>query len=242
MINNQNDKKNSVNSTEGERGPFQQAITKGLIFGFLFSVNLFLCGPLIQESGYKLLLPTPTRVPYSENNNSGSKKELRRLEKRIRELKYRLNRLTPQDPYMIINTSENLFVLKCGRRVLYQGICSTGSYTLLKTYDDKEEWIFKTPRGRFRVHNILEDPIWRMPDWAFVEEGLPVPPPNASERFEFGALGDYAFDIGNGYLIHGTLYQRFLGLPVTHGCVRLGDRALKVVHNNLSLGSKVYIY
>jgi len=55
-------------------------------------------------------------------------------------------------------------------------------------------------------------------------------------------LGDYALSLGDGYLIHGTLYQRLLGMPVTHGCIRLNDDDLKEVFNALSVGSKVYIY
>ena len=40
-------------------------------------------------------------------------------------------------------------------------------------------------------------------------------------------LGDYALALGDGYLIHGTIYKRFLGMPVTHGCVRLNDEDLE---------------
>jgi lipoprotein-anchoring transpeptidase ErfK/SrfK len=55
-------------------------------------------------------------------------------------------------------------------------------------------------------------------------------------------LGEYALELGDGYLIHGTLYKRMLGMPVTHGCVRLGDEDLRVVYRNLQIGSKVFIY
>jgi L,D-transpeptidase YbiS len=43
-------------------------------------------------------------------------------------------------------------------------------------------------------------------------------------------------------MIHGTIYKRFLGMNVTHGCVRLGDDDLEAVYKNLQIGSKVYIY
>jgi L,D-transpeptidase YbiS len=61
---------------------------------------------------------------------------------------------------------------------LRRGVCSTGSYVLLKTHDNSKRWIFSTPRGMFRVQKKLENPVWRMPDWAFIEEGKPVPPPS----------------------------------------------------------------
>jgi len=60
--------------------------------------------------------------------------------------------------------------------------------------------------------------------------------------YEYGVLGDYALSLGQGYLLHGTLYKRFLGLPVTHGCIRLNDEDLEVIYKNLDYGSKVYIY
>jgi lipoprotein-anchoring transpeptidase ErfK/SrfK len=88
----------------------------------------------------------------------------------------------------------------------------------------------------------LTNPVWRKPDWAFVEEGLPIPPADHPSRYEKGVLGDYALAIGNGYMIHGTLYQRFLGLPVTHGCIRMSDSDLKVVYDNMQVGAKVFIY
>jgi L,D-transpeptidase YbiS len=43
-------------------------------------------------------------------------------------------------------------------------------------------------------------------------------------------------------MIHGTLYQRLLGLPVTHGCIRLGDDDLEAVYKILTPGSKVFIF
>ena len=71
-------------------------------------------------------------------------------------------------------------------------------------------WMFKTPKGVFQIRGKTTSPVWKKPDWAFVEEGLPVPSVNHNSRFEYGVLGDYALSLGDGYMIHGTLYQRFL--------------------------------
>jgi hypothetical protein len=71
------------------------------------------------------------------------------------------------------------------------------------------------------VLSKLANPVWRKPDWAFVEEGEPIPK-DPGDRLEYGSLGEYALYFGNGYMIHGTLYERLLGRPVSHGCVRLG--------------------
>ncbi len=126
-------------------------------------------------------------------------------------------------------------------KILLEAICSTGSGTLLKDPDTQREWLFETPRGRFRVIRKAEDPVWTKPDWAFVEEGKPVPG-KWSERRDPNTLGDYALYLGDGYMIHGTLYQRYLGRSVTHGCVRLGDDDLERVYRMTPVGAPVFIF
>lgn len=163
------------------------------------------------------------------------------LKKEISNLEKKIERLTPGNAYLVVNTTENRFSLYKNRKLIREGICSTGSYVSLEAEGD-QKWVFKTPKGDFRVMTKITDPVWRKPDWAFVEEGLPIPSANSPLRYERGVLGDYALAIGDGYLIHGTLYQRFLGLPVTHGCIRLGDADLKVVFDTLPVGAKVFIY
>lgn len=148
----------------------------------------------------------------------------------------------PRNNYLVVNSTVNEFYLFKGTNLIKSDICSTGSYILLKGNDNKKQWMFKTPKGEFKILNKTKDPVWKKPDWAFVEEGLPVPSPNHSSRFEYGVLGDYSLSIGDGYLIHGTLYQRFLGLPVTHGCIRLDDANLELVYKSLPIGSKVFIF
>ena len=125
-------------------------------------------------------------------------------------------------------------------QLIKQGKCSTGSYVQLEGSD--RNWIFKTPRGEFWIHGKTTSPVWKKPDWAFVEEGMPIPSSDHPSRYEYGVLGDYALSIGQGYLIHGTLYKRYLGAAVTHGCIRLNDEDLEKVYKTLSIGSKVYIY
>jgi L,D-transpeptidase YbiS len=147
----------------------------------------------------------------------------------------------PDKPYIVVNTYDNSFELRLQGKILRMGKCSTGSSILLKS-PDKREWIFKTPRGRFSILAKVGSPVWHKPDWAFIEDGEPVPPPGSPKRDEEGVLGDYSLHFGNGYMIHGTLYQRFLGLPVTHGCIRLSDEDLKIVYETLDYGSFVFVY
>ncbi len=223
--------------------PIHRAIKLGLGYGILMAFLILAGASIFREWGLSLL---PVKSYFyqarPESTVDELKQKLQRSRKTVVSLQRKVDRLTPLEPYLIIDTSENLIFLKKGKKLLHQGICSTGSYIMLKTADGSEKWIFKTPRGMLRIQAKIEDPVWRMPDWAFIEDGLPVPDPYSHERYETGVLGDYALSLGDGYLIHGTLYQRFLGLPVTHGCVRLGDKELEVVFRTLRVGSKVFIY
>ena len=164
------------------------------------------------------------------------------LENQVAVLDKKLSANIPKNSYLVVNSTANEFYLYKGTSLIKSDICSTGSYILLKGNDSKKQWMFKTPKGEFKILNKTKDPVWKKPDWAFVEEGLPVPSANHSSRFEYGVLGDYSLSIGDGYLIHGTLYQRFLGLPVTHGCIRLNDANLELVYKSLPIGAKVYIF
>ena len=159
----------------------------------------------------------------------------------IRLLQNRFKQLESKKPYLVINSSTNEMRLVKNGITTRKARCSTGSYILLKASADRE-WLFRTPKGKFRVSVKLKDPWWYKPDWAYLEEDLPIPSIYSSKRYVPNVLGDYALGFGNGYLVHGTLYKRFLGLPVTHGCVRLGDDDMKAVFKTLTHGSKIYIY
>lgn len=206
---------------------------------FIIAMALALLVPLIIR-GIVWLVISPFVIDDEVNEEKLTNKQLV-VQKEIDKLDYKLQLKQPKSYYMIINSASNEFSLYKGNTLITQDKCSTGSYVLLKN-DNNQEWMFKTPKGEFRIQGKTVAPIWRKPDWAFVEDGLPIPPSNHQSRYERGVLGDYALSLGNGYLIHGTLYQRFLGLPVTHGCIRLNDKNLELVYKSLQVGSKVYIY
>jgi hypothetical protein len=175
-------------------------------------------------------------------NDAAYKKQILQLGKDTQRLSRKFNAYTPGQSYLVINTTDNRFSLYRNRTLIRDGFCSTGSYTRLTNAEGSRQWIFKTPKGRFWIHEKITSPLWVRPDWSFVEEGIPIPPANDESRYEYGVLGDYAMSLGDGYLIHGTIYKRFLGMPVTHGCVRLNDDDLEAIYNTLNIGSKVYIF
>ena len=206
------------------------------LLGILFFVwMIWFVAPWMKNQA--LFFKTQTEA----NTSSGSAPNLTTLRVENAILQKKLDRMTPGGVYLIINTSDNTFFLFKNKELFRQGICSTGSYIKLEAENEKS-WTFETPKGVFTIKGKVTNPVWRKPDWAFVEEGLPVPPANDPTRYEYGVLGDYALSLGDGYLIHGTLYKRFLGMPVTHGCVRMADDDLEAVYQTLPIGAKVFIY
>jgi lipoprotein-anchoring transpeptidase ErfK/SrfK len=206
----------------------------------LFLVFFFLYGaPVLSELSPKSSSAENTREIKKDPEY---KKEINLLNKDIQKLSLKYNAYTSGQSYIVINTTENRFFLYTNKKLIREGFCSTGSLTMLKTEKGDKFWVFKTPKGKRSIHGKITNPSWNRPDWSFIEEGLPVPPKNSAARFESGVLGDYALSIGDGYLIHGTIYKRFLGMPVTHGCVRLNDEDLEAVYRTLNIGSKVYIF
>jgi hypothetical protein len=207
-----------------------------LIIAFFAYFNLMVI-PELQFKKYQSEISKSTISDTTVNVEAN----LKILNKKLDQLNKKAQRLTPGNAFLIINTTNNTFELYKNNQIIRQGRCSTGSFISLEV-DSTKSFLFETPKGVMTVQNKVTNPVWTKPDWAFIEEGLPVPPQGHSSRREANVLGDYALILGKGYMIHGTLYQRLIGTPVTHGCVRLLDDDLEAVYKTLPIGSKVFIY
>lgn len=243
-------KKNSKNQESSETSEFRPeeterrlglALVLGLLAGVILAFLVFLYAPMLRDYVYWIIPETKSLFVDKEADSALFRQELAKTEKRIDGLEKKIAGLQPKDNYIIVDTSGNEIFLMRGDSLLHKGTCSTGKYIMLKV-NKKKEYVFKTPRGQFKVENKQRNPVWHKPDWAFIEEALPIPPRDSPERFEDNVLGDYALLIGNGYMIHGTLYKRFLGMAVTHGCVRLDDETLEIMFKGMKTGGKVFIY
>jgi hypothetical protein len=68
-----------------------------------------------------------------------------------------------------------------------------------------------------------------------------IPPIGTRNRRLKGDLGRHALDLGDGYMIHGTLLQASIGRAATHGCIRLRDRDIAWLFENVPVGTRVLI-
>jgi L,D-transpeptidase YbiS len=161
--------------------------------------------------------------------------------KEIQKAKRALAALVPAKPYIVIDTHANRIFLRKGDSIILEATCSTGSGGIFVDSTTGRKWIFNTPLGVFKVDSKIPHPWWRKPDWAFLEEGETIPK-DEGERLDPNMMGDYAIGFGDGYFIHGTIYERLLGVSVTHGCVRVASEELEVLYNKTPIGTLVYIF
>lgn len=154
--------------------------------------------------------------------------------------------LDPGSPYIVIRLADNRLDLVDGAHILWSAPVATG--TGFRLEGAGESWEFDTPRGLFRVERKEKDPVWIMPDWAFVERGLRVPPPDSPRRRREGMLGSTALYIGHELAIHGTQNPELVLNPdpdarrVSHGCIRMTDEDARRLFHEVEVGTLVLIY
>ncbi len=158
-----------------------------------------------------------------------------------KELRSRFKTLSPRGVYVVVDSYHNRLKVFRDGELMRDAVCSTGSGTILRDPETGREWVFDTPLGEHRVQRKQVDPVWWKPDWAFIEEGF-KPPKSSRDRVDPDSLGEYGLYLGDGYIIHGTIFQTLLGQPITHGCIRLGDDDLEYVYQKVPVGARVYLY
>ncbi|MEJ2216672.1 MAG: L,D-transpeptidase [Gemmatimonadota bacterium] len=148
--------------------------------------------------------------------------------------------------YIVIRLADNRLYLMEGADVIWSAPVATG--TGFRLASAREHWTFVTPRGVFRVQRKEKNPVWIMPDWAFVESGRPVPPPDSPARRRRGMLGNTALYIGYELAIHGTNRPDLVlrndpnKRRVSHGCIRMTDEDARELYHRVGVGTLVLIY
>lgn len=167
--------------------------------------------------------------------------DAKQAQKELKKVRADLAKLRPTGPYVVINTHANRVSLRTADSLISDATCSTGTGGELVDSATGRHWKFNTPHGVFKVDSKLKQPWWRKPDWAYIEEDEAIPK-EESERYDPEMMGDFAIGFGDGYFIHGTIYERLLGVSVTHGCVRLGSDDLKFLYDRVKMGTPVYVF
>lgn len=169
------------------------------------------------------------------------KAELAQARRQWRELASALTRVhADETPFIWVDIDHRRVVYYEAGRLAKVCEASVGSGRIVT--NDSRDWKFDTPRGAYRVLGKIKDPIWRKPDWAFIEKHEPIPPYGSPLREEKGAMGPYALDLGDGYKLHGTREEGRIGDPVSHGCVRLETECITYLYQHVPVGTPVLMY
>jgi L,D-transpeptidase YbiS len=139
-----------------------------------------------------------------------------------------------------VDVSTNTVYLFQDGQLVRKSAAATGSGKVLENGDDV--WQFETPRGHLKVRGKIKDPVWHKPDWAFIEAGERVPPPDSPKRLVKGHLGKYALTLGDGIMIHGTDDEDSIGKYVSHGCIRVPAEMLETLWKTAKVGTDVYVF
>ena len=152
--------------------------------------------------------------------------------------------LPPEAPaqgvVITVDVSKNHAYLFDDGQLVADGPAATGKESVLEHGDDV--WVFHTPRGHLKVLRKIVNPVWTKPDWAFIEAGERVPPPDSPLRQEKGVMGKYALALGDGIYIHGTNDPDSLGKYASHGCIRLPAKLIAKMYRMANVGTDVYIF
>ena len=154
--------------------------------------------------------------------------------------RYRDPPVNVEGRYVVISLDEHLLHMMEGSRVIWSAQVGTGTGTRLEGAGQK--WDFSTPRGMFRVQRKEKDPIWYVPDWAFIERKEPIPPVEDPKRYEVGMLGTSAIFLNDAIAVHGTNRPELLGQNVSHGCIRMTNEAARRLYHEVEIGTPVIIY
>jgi len=131
--------------------------------------------------------------------------------------------LVTQPIRLVINLSRH-------QVTLYQGITRIKSYPIAV---GRKGW--ETPRGNFQVLDMLEKPTWINP---FTGKAIPGGNPE-------NPLGDYWVGFwtnGKNWIgFHGTPNPESVGKAASHGCIRMYNKDIKELFQQVSLGTPVIV-
>ena len=154
--------------------------------------------------------------------------------------------LDQDSPYVVVHLRQNRVYLFDGSKSIWSAPAGTGNGFQLSS--EEWDWDFSTPRGLFHIKRMERDPLWKAPDWHFVENGRPVPPKDSPVRIMAGVMGNTAIYLGDGIAIHGTGRPELImnadpeARRVSHGCIRLTNESARSLMHLVEVGTPVLIF
>ena len=93
---------------------------------------------------------------------------------------------------------------------------------------------WETPTGNFQVIQKLRNPVWKHP---WTGEVVPPGPANPLGDRWIGFWTDEKNYIG----FHGTTEEKLIGQAVSHGCIRMRNKDVRVLFEKVVIGTPVSV-
>jgi len=93
---------------------------------------------------------------------------------------------------------------------------------------------WETPIGTFRVRQMLKNPAWQHP---ITDEVFPPGDLNPLGDRWVGFAADEHMKLG----FHGTKDEKLIGQAVSHGCLRMKNREVRLLFDQVSIGTIVTV-
>ncbi|MEB3295316.1 MAG: L,D-transpeptidase [Synechococcales bacterium] len=93
---------------------------------------------------------------------------------------------------------------------------------------------WETPIGNFRIRQMMQNPTWQHP---LTDEIFPPGLQNPLGTRWIGFASDEHMHIG----FHGTRQESLIGQAVSHGCIRMTNRDVQQLYEQVSIGTQVSV-
>ncbi|HEY9653480.1 MAG TPA: L,D-transpeptidase [Coleofasciculaceae cyanobacterium] len=93
---------------------------------------------------------------------------------------------------------------------------------------------WETPTGEFKVIQKQRNPIWQHP---ITRELIPNGSENPLGDRWIGFWSDGRHQIG----FHGTNKEELVGQPISHGCLRMKNKDIRALYEQVSVGTQVVV-
>lgn len=93
---------------------------------------------------------------------------------------------------------------------------------------------WETPSGTFRVRQMVKNPTWKHP---LTDEIFPPGDANPLGDRWIGFTADEQMKLG----FHGTKDEHLIGQAVSHGCLRMKNREVRSLFEQVSIGTEVTV-
>jgi lipoprotein-anchoring transpeptidase ErfK/SrfK len=137
---------------------------------------------------------------------------------------------TTQENPTVIEKVDKLVIDLSDRKVyLYRDDRVIGNYAIAV---GKKGW--ETPTGNFAIREMIRDPAWQNP---FQGNVIPAGQENPLGDRWIGFWTDGNNSIG----FHGTPNEESVGKAASHGCIRMYNRDVRVLFDQVAIGTPVIV-